>query len=419
MITKNIKKFLILLACGISMECSAADFLAAGAENQENIRSNRKYGHIPDTDRASLTNLRAMGAGHMHANHEHIQALKAAAPLPARVDLTAGYPNTFDQGQLGSCSSHALVGATLFELIKQGKVNPENCAGPANGTSGSQMLSRLFVYYNERAIEGDISQDNGASISDGIYSLHTQGVCLETLWPYSDQGNRFTVKPSAACYTQAKSYEEVTLATTVEDGTATSIASLATDLVAANTASVELDLTVIKTILNAQCPIVCGIQVYPELESAVVAGPGVGAGIVTMPTAGEQSIGGHAVAFAGYDDDMKIGGVAGAFLMRNSWGTNWGTKGASGVDGYFWLPYEYILTYASDLWKVGSITFPAAPVPTPAPTNNSAAITALQARIAAEQAAIKTTEATLTTEESALADLQKQLAALQTASSKK
>ena len=434
MITKSIKKFLILLGCGISMECSAANFAAAGFEEKENVVPNRKYGHIPDAGRKSLAHLRTMSVQHMDENHPHIQTLQAAAPLPASGDLTAGYPNPFDQGQLGSCTSNALIGAVLYELIKQGKVNPANCAGPANGTSGSQMLSRLMLYYDERSIEGDTSHDNGAALADGIYSLFTQGTCLESLWRYSDNATQFAVKPTTACYTQAKLYEETALATSVIGSEASSIASLATDLVVANTASVALNLITIKTLLNAHCPVVCGILAYPELESAIVAGPGVGAGIVSMPTAREKSIGGHAIAFAGWNDNMVIGSKTGAFLMRNSWGTSWGTHGASGPNGYFWLPYDYIMAYASDLWKVGSITFPAAPAPTPTPTpsNNSVLIAQLQAQIVTEQGALNTAQsalkvaqaaviadqATVTADEVKLAALQQQLAALQAASKK-
>jgi hypothetical protein len=37
----------------------------------------------------------------------------------------------------------------------------------------------LFVYYNERVIEGTVDEDNGAFIRDGIKSLAKQGVCSE------------------------------------------------------------------------------------------------------------------------------------------------------------------------------------------------------------------------------------------------
>jgi C1A family cysteine protease len=45
-------------------------------------------------------------------------------------------------------------------------------------------LSRLFVYYNERNMEGTITKDAGARICDGIQTLATFGVCSEDVWPY-------------------------------------------------------------------------------------------------------------------------------------------------------------------------------------------------------------------------------------------
>jgi hypothetical protein len=39
-------------------------------------------------------------------------------------------------------------------------------------------------------------------------------------------------------------------------------------------------------------------------------------------------LGGHCIAIVGYDDDL------GAWLVRNSWGTDWG------MDGYAWVKYN-------------------------------------------------------------------------------
>jgi C1A family cysteine protease len=72
-------------------------------------------------------------------------------------------------GQLGSCTANALVGNPEFLEKKAGhKVT---------------NLSRLFVYYNERAMEGTINYDAGAMIRDGVKSLVKLGVCSEKKWP--------------------------------------------------------------------------------------------------------------------------------------------------------------------------------------------------------------------------------------------
>src|SRR5712692_455639 len=63
------------------------------------------------------------------------------------------------------------------------------------------MPSRLFIYYNERAMEGTVRQDAGAQIRDGIKSVVRLGVCPEQEWPYSEP---FDSQPSHQCYIDAK-----------------------------------------------------------------------------------------------------------------------------------------------------------------------------------------------------------------------
>src|SRR5450756_493078 len=64
---------------------------------------------------------------------------KIPVKLPTSVDLRPTCSKVEDQGQLGSCTGNALVGALEF-LEKKDKVPYIE-------------LSRLFVYYNERVIE--------------------------------------------------------------------------------------------------------------------------------------------------------------------------------------------------------------------------------------------------------------------------
>ena len=82
--------------------------------------------------------------------------------LPPSVDLRSECPPVYDQGQLGSCTANGIAGAVEFDQRKQGvkEFTP----------------SRLFIYYNERVIEGTISQDSGAQVRDGIKSVATLGV---------------------------------------------------------------------------------------------------------------------------------------------------------------------------------------------------------------------------------------------------
>ena len=44
--------------------------------------------------------------------------------------------------------------------------------------------SRLFLYYNERSLEGTTKIDSGATIRDAVLALTNYGICQETSWPY-------------------------------------------------------------------------------------------------------------------------------------------------------------------------------------------------------------------------------------------
>ncbi len=208
--------------------------------------------------------------------------------LPAKKDLRKACPAVYDQGQLGSCTANAIGAAFEYELCKQNIKN-------------DFMPSRLFIYYNERVIEDSVGTDSGAMIRDGIKSVNQKGVCPEKMLPYNI--SKFTQKPSAACYTNAKkhlvtSYHRVTRV-----------------------------LNQMKGCLAGGYPFVFGFTVYESFESAAVSKTGV----LNMPKKNEQTVGGHAVMAVGYDDKTK------RFIVRNSWGTSWGQK------GYFTMPYNYLL----------------------------------------------------------------------------
>src|SRR6516162_9925260 len=128
-----------------------------------------------------------------HRDHYYAAVVERAAVLPASADLRALCPPIYDQGQLGSCTANAIAGAIEFDRLKQ------------NATDFTP--SRLFIYYNERAIEGTVDSDSGAQIRDGIKSVGQQGDCPETEWPYDI--SKFAQKPPKPCYADARKYKVV------------------------------------------------------------------------------------------------------------------------------------------------------------------------------------------------------------------
>ncbi len=222
--------------------------------------------------------------------------------LPASADLRSECPPVYDQGQLGSCTANGIAGAIEFDQRKQG--NKEFTP------------SRLFIYYNERVMEGTTAQDAGAQIRDGMKSVATLGAPPETDWPYDP--SEFAVKPPAAAYADATQ-----------------------DLVSSYM-RVSQDVTQMQGCLAEGYPFVFGFTVYESFESEAVARTGM----VPMPASGERSIGGHCVLAVGYDATKRY------FFIRNSWGTGWG------LDGYGMMPFEYLARphLASDFWTVRSVT---------------------------------------------------------------
>lgn len=234
-------------------------------------------------------------------DHPYRIAHGAAATLPPRVDLRPLCSPVEDQGELGSCTGNAIVGALEFLEMKS----------RPSGKGPVPDLSRLFVYYQERVIEHDVGQDNGAQIRDGVKACAKVGVCTEPAWPYDVA--KFAKKPSAAAYKDARARK-------ISDY----LRVMTLDGVRANLAD--------------GFPVVFGFSVYESFESAAVAK----SGIVPMPKKTERMVGGHAVLAVGYDDKAK------RIIVRNSWGTGWGLK------GYFLLPYGYITDrgLSDDFWTV-------------------------------------------------------------------
>ena len=234
-----------------------------------------------------------------HRVHLYAAPARVVAKLPTKVDLRPKCPPVFDQGDLGSCTANAISNAHRFDQMKQKKPNPF-------------APSRLFIYYNERAMEHTINSDAGAQIRDGIKSIAKQGVCPEAQWPY--EVTKFAKKPPAAAFTaalknQALSYRRLT--------------PIASQL---------------KGCLAEGFPFVFGITVYESFESDKVAKTGK----VPVPAAKEKCLGGHAILAVGYDDSTQC------LTVMNSWGPKWGDK------GFFYLPYAYATdpNLASDFWTV-------------------------------------------------------------------
>lgn len=219
-------------------------------------------------------------------------------PLPPHYAIHTNLPDILNQGALGSCVSNEISNALKYCLIKEKKtiIQP----------------SRLFIYYFGRVIQGSPEdQDTGLSIRNGIQAVAKYGACDEIIWPYDI--TQFKVKPNDLAIQQAN-----------------------TTIPLFKYVSIENSLDHLKSAIHQGHPIVFGMNVYESFEYADT----WKSGNVPMPKETEKCLGGHCVAAYGWIDETQC------FLMMNSWGTSYG------IQGWFYLPYAYVQTYAWDFWQI-------------------------------------------------------------------
>lgn len=224
--------------------------------------------------------------------------------LKTKVDLRNDFPAIYTQGSLGSCTANAICGSFVFDQMKQNLplFDP----------------SRLFLYYNERDRENSTQIDSGASIRDGIKSINKTGLCEEKLWPY--QIDYFKTKPSSNCYKEAKFHKCIRYK------------------------RLKNDLKQLQVCLSLGKPFVFGFGVYDSFDDPTIWNPKVDE--MPIPNSRKETLlGGHAVVAVGYSNRRK------AFLIRNSWGEEWGMK------GYFLMPYKFITSeQCSDFWVLETVS---------------------------------------------------------------
>ena len=223
--------------------------------------------------------------------------------FPPKVDLRPFMTRVEQQGEIGSCTANSMAGA--YEYLAKRHLGDE--AGD---------VSRLFIYYNAREKDGNADEDAGSTIRSCIEVLQEFGACSEATWTYNEQ--KYKQKPSSNAYKEARNF-------LIED-----------------TERIENDLQAWKSCLAEGYPIAFGIEVFESINNVKRNGK------VPMPNPDrEEHTGGHAMLCVGYIEADKV------FIVRNSWGEDWGDK------GYCYIPYDYLLHEDfndGDNWIIRNIT---------------------------------------------------------------
>lgn len=217
--------------------------------------------------------------------------------VPRAFDRRNNLPPVWDQGQIGSCTGHGAAAAWVD-------------AAQHAGAAGVPTPSRLFLYWNARALEGSTGFDAGATIRDVVKGLAKFGAPPEEDWPYLPE--QVLTAPSGTAYSHGLQRQALTYARVPHTKAAVS------------------------TVIYGGLGVVFGFTVYDSFR-------GIGSdGIMPMPGRAETVLGGHCVYAVGYNPDYLI--------CRNSWGPGWGKA------GHFSMPWGFFLSSnASDAWVISTV----------------------------------------------------------------
>jgi len=226
--------------------------------------------------------------------------------LPNIVDLRSLFnPIIEEQYTLGSCVGNAL--ASILEYFY------------FYTTGYRKTFSRLFIYYNARMMEDEISKrnatetDSGADLQFAIVSLFKYGCCEEQFWPFYE--HLINIQPNNQAYENGQNYRLNELG------------------------RLSNNINQLRECLAEGYPFVMAIKIFPSFASNHH-------GFISMPKSYEKSSQyRHAVVCVGYIHSERV------FIIRNSHGIQWGDY------GYGYLPYEYVTNkiLTKDLWAIKSV----------------------------------------------------------------
>ncbi|RUT78635.1 C1 family peptidase [Ancylomarina longa] len=269
---KNLFKFslLTLLATSLTISFPSCDNSEDSITKQEQIQDD------------NIT----INSGYLPLPTEQYEKI----PLAKKISLTKSYPSTtilscppiLNQGGEGSCVSWGVGYAAR-------SISWHNLYGGSYNYS-SNIFSPEYIYNQIKVSDCQ----SGSYVTDGLDLITNQGVCTWNDMPYTD----------VSCDLYPNDYQ----------------AQQAVNYKTNNYTRLSINLDAFKDQLAAGKPIVVAGSVYRDFYN-------LSYGDIQTRARG-KSYGGHCYCCVGYDDSKQ------AFLIMNSWGTNWGT------DGFGWISYD-------------------------------------------------------------------------------
>ncbi|HEY9843984.1 MAG TPA: C1 family peptidase [Candidatus Obscuribacterales bacterium] len=217
--------------------------------------------------------------------------LGARQPLPAAVDLRPQFQPIYNQGGTNACVGYSSVGG-LGEFM-------------ARKRGWNMRFSPRYLWNLGRKAHGMVDQNVGIYLEDAIKIMDNLGMAPETSFPFASVNPEepafnsvLNELPGNALIEQAKKYR-------ISQGWE-------------RISSVHA----MKQALAAGKPVVFAIMIFSNINSG-------SNGMIPLPGPMDEPLGGHAITAVGYDNARRV------FIIRNSWGTEWGDK------GYGYLPYDF------------------------------------------------------------------------------
>lgn len=239
-------------------------------------------------------------------------SMQIQAALPVSADLRRNMPPIANQGAFGSCTAFATVkGLREYLAIREGRPTE---------------LSARYAWYVARSYMDQKwkqnppakMQNTGLPTGMAVYTLKTFGTVAEKSFPY----------PTLAEFGQLREFEAK--GHKALDEWAAKAPTKAMEADAKKWRVHDTIYTVgsvhgLRKAVSEGRPVVIAARLFESFMTKEAAKTGR----IPVPAKGEKEVGGHAMMVVGYDTQKQH------FIVRNSWGENWGDN------GYCYMPYEY------------------------------------------------------------------------------